>query len=73
MSDIIEKTLSTLPKFLGDSLLGGVSANTNNNSREASRGFQNFIKSVNAAKSKTVSGFICICGYTAQGPCILRD
>ena len=50
MSDVVEKTLASLPKFLGGSLLGVVAPPSPK--RGTSRGFHNFLRIVNKAKSK---------------------
>ncbi|XP_041356347.1 AP-4 complex subunit epsilon-1-like [Gigantopelta aegis] len=49
MSDIVEKTLASFPKFLSESLLGG---NCKSSQNAPPRGFQNFIKMVSSIGSK---------------------
>ncbi|KAL5019552.1 hypothetical protein ScPMuIL_002444 [Solemya velum] len=50
MSDIVEKTLASLPRFLSDGLLGTKSQQTPKST--STRAFQNFMRLVNGVKSR---------------------
>ena len=58
MSDIVEKTLSSIPKFFSENLLGSALNGPPSPNKFAARGFQNFIRQVNRARTNSVKHYL---------------